>query len=309
MDLIVEILLIAHTQLRNLRVLALEHLSRILQHLDITLLGPMLLHRLQERIAHSTDMRALDSGICTRLVVFATRIHPHILLLLLFILRGEILLIETVLIAVVFAMPETFEERLRAGKELTRFGERLRAEAALDEVVCCADETHAFFDIVHHAHITGRVRAVDKRQFHRRAGVAAVEDHEEGTPWRQARDERFMEDAGGDLAFLFVVDGYDCAVEARDAVAVCVGDLPAVAGVVQEVAGAGFGDEPLHCCQDVDAGWEELVARVGVLVVAHNDLGFWIRWVALGCDELVDVLYVLVATLESVAGADIVDAD
>ena len=311
MDLIIKILLIPHTQLRDLRILPLENLSRILQHTDIALLGPMLLHRLQKRITHRTDMGALNRGVRARLVVFTTGVHPHILLLLLLVLLREILLVEAILAItpVVFAVPEAFEEGLGPREELAGFGQGLRAEAALDEVVGGADEAHAFFDVVHHADVAVGVRAVDEGEFHRRARVAAVEDHEEGALGWESRNERFVEDAGWDLAFLFVVDGDDCAVEARDARAVCVGHLAAVAGVVQEVAGAWFGHEPLHRCQDVDAGWVEFVAGVGVLIVSHDELGLRVGWVALGREELVDVLHILVTARERVAGAHVVDAD
>lgn len=74
MDLVVQILLVTHTQLWDLCVLALEHLSCVLQYLNVRLVGAVLTHRLQEGIAHCSNVRAFDRGICGSLVVFAARV-------------------------------------------------------------------------------------------------------------------------------------------------------------------------------------------------------------------------------------------
>jgi hypothetical protein len=79
-NLIIQVLLVADAQLRDLSVLAGEHLSRVRQDLDVALLGSMLFHALQEGVAHCTDVRALDRGVGGCLVVFAAGVHPDVLL-------------------------------------------------------------------------------------------------------------------------------------------------------------------------------------------------------------------------------------
>lgn len=49
--------------------------------------------------------------------------------------------------------------------------------------------------------------------------------------------------------------------------------------------------------------------RVSIAVVAKDDLGVGVGWVTLRCDEVADVLYILLTTLKGVLTAGIVDAD
>lgn len=79
--------------------------------------------------------------------------------------------------------------------------------------------------------------------------MAAVEDYEERGGGVQARYEVAVQGVAVELPLLLVVDGDDGVVEAGGAVAGGVFDLPAVAGVVQEVGGVGFADEPLWGCR------------------------------------------------------------
>ena len=117
-----------------------------------------------------------------------------------------------------------------------------------------------------------------------------------------------MEFVAVDLTLGFEIAGDDGVVEAGVAVAVWVFDLAAVAGVVEEVAGVGFGDEPVHCGEDVLAVGVEGAVWVGALVVSHDHLGFGVVGVAFVGEELRHVRDVLVAATESVLRADVVDS-
>jgi len=57
-----------------------------------------------------------------------------------------------------------------------------------------------------------------------------------------------MQDVGVDLASFLKVDGTDGVKETGRVISGWIPNLPAVAGVVEEVAGTGFGDEPIYCC-------------------------------------------------------------
>lgn len=102
--------------------------------------------------------------------------------------------------------------------------------------------------------------------------MAAVEDDEEGAVRRQAGDEGAVKDARRYLAIAFEVDGDDGVVEVASAVVVISRDLATVAGVVEEVGRARFGDEPLHGGEDVVPVWEERTAGIRAVVVTHDDL-------------------------------------
>ena len=171
------------------------------------------------------------------------------------------------------------------------------------------EKGHASFDVVHHADVSVCVAAVDEWQFDGGADVTAVEYHKQRTTSRQRRYKRFVQLVAVYLPRAFKVDGHDGVVETRVAVPVGVFNLPAVAGIVEEVAGVGFGDEPVHGGEDVFAGGEEGAARVGGAVVAHYYLGAWVAGVAFEVEELHHVCYVLLAASECVLGAHVVDTN
>ena len=108
------------------------------------------------------------------------------------------------------------------------------------------EEVDALFYTVDEGDVAIGVGAVDEGEFDSGAGVAAVEDYEEGAAWRETRDQVLVEGVGVELAVFLKVDGDDGVVVAGVAVTVGVPDLAAVAGVVEEVAGVGFGDKPLY---------------------------------------------------------------
>ena len=100
----------------------------------------------------------------------------------------------------------------------------------------------ALLYVIHESYIAVCIGAIDVREFDGGTGMAAIKDDEEGAAGGKFGDEMPMEGVAVYLALLEVVDGDDGIVEAAVSVAVWVFDLPAVAGVVQEALGVGFGD-------------------------------------------------------------------
>lgn len=117
-----------------------------------------------------------------------------------------------------------------------------------------------------------------------------------------------MQEAGRNLAIPFEIYRNDGIVIACAAIVVRR-DLSAVAGVVEEVLCAGFGHEPVEGGNDVVAVWKERPARVGIPIITHDHLRAGIGRVALIRKELFHVFDILVATLQLVLAADVVDAD
>ena len=100
----------------------------------------------------------------------------------------------------------------------------------------------ALLHVIHESDIAVCVGAVDVWEFDGGTGMAAIEDDEEGAAGGEFGDEMPMEGVAVYLAVLEVVDGDDGVVEAAVSIAVWVFDLAAVARVVQEALGVGFGD-------------------------------------------------------------------
>jgi hypothetical protein len=51
---------------------------------------------------------------------------------------------------------------------------------------------HAFFQVVHEIHVSVIIGVIDEREFKGGAGVAAVEDYEEGAVWWEAGNQVLM---------------------------------------------------------------------------------------------------------------------
>lgn len=219
----------------------------------------------------------------------------------------EMLFADTLLLLLP-AVLQLLEERARPGEQFLRDGDLVHGEAALDQAVGFREEVHPSFDVVHHADIAVFVAAEDEGKFDGGAGVAAVEDDEEGAVCGKSGDKCAVKLVAVELAVGLEIAGNNGGVEAGLAVAVWVFDLAAVAGVVEEVAGVGFGDEPVHGGEHVFAVGEEGAAGVSLLVVAHDDLGFWVAAIAFVAEELLHIFDILVTAAEGVLCADIIDA-
>lgn len=84
------------------------------------------------------------------------------------------------------------------------------------------------------------------------------------------------------MSILLIIDRDNGIVEAGVAIAVGVFDLSAVAGVVQEALGVGFGDEPVNGCEHVVAGGVE----GAFAVVGEDNHAFFVGGIALADEEL-----------------------
>ena len=247
----------------------------------------------------------LSGDICIRrgLIVLAARIHPHALILAIPILL-EMLLAQA-LFLLLAAVREALVERLSAGKELLGVVDFVERKATLEEVGGGRDEVEALLDVVDEADVAVLVGAVDEGQLDGGAAVAAVEDDEERAARVQSRNQVPVQGVAIQLAGLLVVDGHDRVVVARRSIPVRIPDLPAVPGVVQEAAGVGLADEPLHGREHVaTCGVEGSLARVREDYHAGG-----ILWVASRDEEAGHVFDVLLAALEFILTASVVDAD
>ena len=145
-------------------------------------------------------------------------------------------------------MLEAAEEVRRPSIQILRLSKLIEAKAAHEQIARLAHQMHAFSDVVNHADVAVVVGLVDVRQLEGGAGVAAVQDDEERGAGRHAGDEVLVQRVGVDLAVAPEVDGTDGVQDAGGAVPGGIPDLAAVAGVVEEVACSGLGDQPVHCC-------------------------------------------------------------
>ena len=142
---------------------------------------------------------------------------------------------------------EGTEEVRSTGVQILGFAELLEGEAAEEEIVGFAEELHAFFQVVHEVHVAFVIRTVDERKLEGRSGMAAVQNHEEGTAWWESGDQVFMEDITVDLTLFLEVYRADCIENTGRMVASRIADLASMSGIVEEVAGSRFTDKPVDC--------------------------------------------------------------
>lgn len=239
------------TQLGFLGISTLQFIANTVQQLHITLVR-ILLQCGDESPTHGSGRLTSDIRILTSLSVLAATPHDDI--------RWTRLgLFGTLVVGV--AGGGFFEESHGSAGDAADIAAGVRGDHG--------EETGAgFFEQV--GFLEHALSGVDVGEVEGGARMAGVEDGGEATPRGEAFDHDAMHLVVNDVALAAEVDGVDDLVIAVFFIAVEIGGLPTVAGVVEEegVVGTGVFDEPMHGAEDV--GFSRLRHGV-VLVVGQGD--------------------------------------
>ena len=251
----------ANRQLRNLGIIGLpQAVSRIRQslqfishtasinknhtYLQISRIRDAL-HSLQESPRHSTLAHAANISIRARLIIPTAREHSHHLMLPL-ILSIVAILSQTGGLRFPHVLEGTEEVR-STGVQILRLAELLEGETAGEEIVGFAEELHTDFQVIQEVYVPLVIGTVDERELEGGSGVAAIEDHEEGTAWWKSGHQVFMEDITVDLSIFLEVYRADGVENTGRMVPSRITDLASVSGIVEEVAGSRFTGKPVDC--------------------------------------------------------------